>query len=174
MRITDMKLRGKLAYRTLARLLAVCALAFIVWWLSSRPVLFRSRFMATAEDRLCRDYAGEEVRSAVLNPFRSRSPERVADAFLRAVSNARCLPGWNERTCTYVIQHPVPAQSWRVADRYDSDEYVMLIYWLNVRTPGKREVRGCWPFSVQLHRTGVTWRVSSFGLGSIRAAKVIE
>lgn len=169
-----MKLRGKLPYRTLALLLALCALAVLAWLLASKPVLFRSRLLATAADRSCRDYAGDEVRIAVLNPFRSRSPERVANAFLRAVSKAQCSPDWNERTCKFVEQHPVPAQSWRLADRYDSDEYVMLIYWLDLRVPAKPARSACWPFSVQLRRTGATWKVSGFGMGSLRAARWID
>ncbi len=169
-----MNLREKLPYRILAPLLVLSALAVLVWWLASRPVLFHSRLLATAEDRACGDYSNGETGVPVLNPFRSRAPERAADALLRAVSKGQCLPDWNERTCRFVTQHPLPFQSWRPVDRYDSGGYVMVIYGLYSQEQAKRGRNGCWAFSVQLQRTGASWKVSRFGLGSLRAAQWME
>ena len=166
-----MRLRERLPYRVPAVLLALSALAALVWWLASRPVLFHSRLLATAADRACADYSNGETGIPILNPFRSRAPERAADAIVRAVSKAQCLPDWNERTCKYLTRLPLRAESWRPVDRYDSGEYVMVIFGLYTQEQARRGRNGCLAVSVQVQRTGATWRFSGFSLGALRAAK---
>jgi len=156
--------------RILVPLLALFACAVFVWQLGSRPVLFHSRLLATAADRSCGDYPNGGAGTPILNPFRSSAPERVADAFLRAASSAQCLPELGERTCKFLAQHPFQAHSWRPVDRYDSGEYVMVIY----AAYFQRGRNGCSLFSVQLRRNGATWKVSGFGSGALRAADVME
>ena len=173
-RITNMKLREKLPYRKLVLLLGVSALAVLVWWLASGPVLFHSRLLATPEDRLCADYTNGEAGIPILNPFRSRAPERATDAFLRAFFSKKCLPAWNERMCEFVAQYPFHVQSWRPVDRYDSGMYVMVIYGLYSQEQAREGRNGCWLFSVQAKRTGAKWEISHFGMGAVRAANVIE
>jgi hypothetical protein len=162
-----MTLRERLPYRKLALLLALAAFMVLVWWLASRPILFHSRFLATAEDRSCRDYTEGEAGIPILNPLRSRSPERAADAFLRAASNGTCLPDWSERECKYVAEHQIPAQSWRLVNRWDTARHVLLVYQLYAREPTKRTRSGCSLFYVELQRTGATWEISAFGSGGL-------
>ena len=148
-----------------AQLLTLCALALLVWWLASKPVLFHSRFLATAEDRSCSDYTGGRAGVPILNPFRSRSPERAADAVLNALSKGACLPDWSQATCALVRRHPIIAQSWRVVNRADYPGGVLLAYRLYSQGPTGPTGNGCGLYNFELQRIGTTWRVSGFGPG---------
>ncbi len=162
-----MKLFKNAPFRRAAQLLTLGALALLVWWLASRPVLFHSRFLAAAEDRSCRDYGGGETGIPVLNPFRSRSPERAADAVLKALSKGACPPDWSQATCALVRRHPITAQSWRVVNRADYPRGVLLVYRLYSQEQARRIGDGCSLLSFELLRTGTTWEVSKFGPGSL-------
>ena len=58
------------------------------------------------------------TRFTILNPLRSRSPERTANLFLRAASAGTCLPEMSEVLCGFVRRGPLPAN--RVAHRRQS------------------------------------------------------
>lgn len=171
----NMTLRSKLAHRKLVLLPALSALAVLVWLFASGPILFRSQLLAAAEDRACPEDPGVGV--PVFNPFRSRSAERVADAFLRAASHAVCLPDLNGRVCRFLSQHPLPpAESWRLVDRWTSAgdmlledrwgsaQHIVLVYRLYFQGLAKHKRNGCLLATVELHRDGGTWKVSGYGV----------
>ena len=134
---------------------ALFCFAVVVWALASGPVLFHARMFETDDDRSCGRSPGAEMGAAVMNPLRSRSPERLADEFLMAASRGTCLPAWSERTCELVRQHPIHAKAWRLANRLDTTDKVVLFYGL--RPPGP----AC--YVVTLDRSGTVWTVSGWG-----------
>ncbi len=71
----------------------------------------------------------------LLNPFRDRTPERLAEGYLRKMRRdgpavvrsfvpSSAVDAYMEREA----QHPI--QSWRVGDREDSDGAARLVYWV--------------------------------------------
>jgi len=71
----------------------------------------------------------------LLNPFRDRAPERLAEGYLqrmrrdgpdvvRSLVPAADVDAYMEDEARY------PIQSWRVGDREDSDRAVRLVYWV--------------------------------------------
>jgi hypothetical protein len=161
-RIGNMRFYEKLPYRRLAVSLASCAMAALVWWLATKPVLFHSHILATEDDRLCNEYNSHGTGVPILNPFRSRRTERMADALLRAASSAECLSDWDEKMCMFVKKHPLPAGTWRLVNRWDSATTIGLFYRLEPQERAER--KRCVIAEVELRRTGATWRISSFGL----------
>jgi len=148
----------------LAVLLVLCALAIVAWRLASKPVLFHSRILATADDRSCGEYNQEGTGIPILNPLRSRSPERAAEVFLRAASKARCLSGWDERLCAFITRHPIPASAWRLVNRWDSGKESVLFYRLESQELAKRKRNGCLIAHVKLQRTDTTWKITGYGV----------
>ena len=154
-------LSGKLGHRKLAVLFSLGVLAALLWALASGPVLFRSRTLATAEHRSCWEYDGTGL--LILNPFRSRAAERLADQFLRAASNAKCLPGWSEWECRAVVRHPMPAIAWRLVNRLDSPRGTTLFYALEPRDAARRSAHRRWVATIELRHSGGSWKIFGFG-----------
>jgi len=146
-RMMNMRLSDILSRWRLGVLLALSALAILVWGLTSKPVLLE---------------VGTEV--SILNPLRSRAPERVADVFLRAASNAKCTPDLDKKFCKFVTERPLRATGWRLVNRWDSARGVELFYRL---TGGEKPANNkeCLIGYVHLNRTGATWRVTGYGVG---------
>jgi hypothetical protein len=157
-----MRLSEDLPYGRLAVLFVFCALVVLVWEFASKPVLLHTHILAGADDKLCGSY--NEPGTAIMNPFRSRLPERIADVFLRAALNARCLPGLSEGLCQFVTQHPLPASQWRLVNRWDSAKEIKLFYRLNSQELARRN--GCMMAHVDLEQTGATWTVCGYGFTS--------
>lgn len=95
----------------------------------------------------------------VLNPLRSREPERVANAFLSALSKAKCPPDMNERACMLVMNNPLSPREQRLVYRRDSAGEVVLFYRLLLEE-WKRKVRST--YQIELRRSGATWNVYGF------------
>src|ERR1041385_6335 len=67
--------------------------AVAIWLLASGPVLLRMPFLRLAHRSQCmypEEYWGGTV---IMNPVRSRAPERSAESFLGARSRGECPPG---------------------------------------------------------------------------------
>lgn len=164
----DDEARNKLPYRRAAVLLALCALALLVWWFSSGPVLLHTHVLATADDQAC-GASGFVLEAGtgttVLNPFRSRAPERTADVFLRAASNGECAPGVGERLCRYVRERRFPGLEWRLVNRWewDSVRHIRLFYRLSGKSQELEKHNGCVIGNVDLALTGETWKISAYG-----------
>src|SRR6266496_4200541 len=99
----NMRLRQKQIQRGLAAL-ALCAAAFLVWALATKPVLLHTHVLGRADDRSCDTYNEAGTGIAILNPFRSRLPEETANVFMRAASKAKCSPGLSEALCGFVTK----------------------------------------------------------------------
>ena len=127
--------------------LALCALAVLVWMLGSRPVLLE---------------VGTET--TFLNPLRSRAPERIADAFLRAASKAGCSANVTEDLCRFVTKRALPATEWRLVNRLDSAKNIKLFYRLRGEWDKRADGNGCLIAQVHLERIGITWKLSGYGV----------
>jgi len=152
---------GKVQYFRLLMLLALSAMALITWGFASKPVLPHTHILTKDDRQECGAYNQEGTGVTILNPFRSRAPERIADRFLRAASNADCSPDLNEEFCKFVRKRPLPAKGWRLVYRRDFPNDVRLYF----RLRGQWQQPGadpCWIAEVHLRRFGATWR--TFGL----------
>jgi hypothetical protein len=142
-----MTLSKYMPHRMLAVLLAICASAGLAWLSASKPVLLKVG-----------------TRIAILNPFRSRAPERIADIFLRAASGATCSPDMTEDLCQFVRKRPLPAKEWRLVNRCDSARDVKLFYRLSGDPNQPAGNSECLIAEVHLGRVGKTWKTLGYGL----------
>jgi len=135
--------------------LLIVGLTVTLFLLRSHPVLLR---IPTDDTIRPRSYC-------LLNPFRDKRPEDVAEAYLNKLRE-----GQVEVISLYIGENKYiperekewPIQSWRVGDREDATERAELMYWVR-RGNGysidgyEEEVR----FTVV--RSGGRWEVKSFG-----------
>jgi len=133
--------------KLLLALLAVCALAVILLILASGPVLLE---------------VGSEI--SILNPFRSRTPERTADTFLGAAANGACAPEASEALCSFIKKHPLPAAEWRLVNRRDSTKEIRLFYRLEGKQVRPNKNDRCLIAEVRLQQSGETWEISGYGV----------
>jgi hypothetical protein len=162
------KLHGCLHFRSLAILLASGAATVLMWRLASEPVLLHTHILVKTEDQQCGTDLEEWTGTTILNPFRSRLPERIANEFLRAVSKAECSPGLSVELCRFVTERPaLPASEWRLVYRseWHSSRDIRLFYRLRgVSQEIAGHYSGCASAHVDLARTGSTWKVSGYGV----------
>jgi hypothetical protein len=156
------RFKGILSWRRFAIALGVTALAGITWRFTSGPVLLHTHAFEKVDYRSCGAYNDEGVGLTILNPFRSRAPERTADTFLRATSQAKCLPDINDEMCKFVIKRPLPATEWRLVYRRDFGKGTWLYYRLN--REAQKAYRPCAVAEVHLERTATSWNPTGYGL----------
>lgn len=137
----------KLPKRPLAEILTLCVFLVLLWGFVSKPVLLE---------------IGSKI--AILNPFRSRAPERTAGIFLRAASNGECSPDLNENFCKFVTKRPLPALEWRLVNRWDSARDIRLYYRLRGEGDERNKNNQCLIAEVHLERTGEGWRTVGYGV----------
>jgi hypothetical protein len=145
-----MRPSGKAVYRLLAVLFVLCSLAALVWMRATGPVLFHMHMWSKTEP--CGAYAEVVTGITVLNPFRSRAPEHVADEFLRDAAKGICSPGLDERICKFMATHPLGVVRRRLVYRWDSGARTELVY-------RQKPPAICRVLVVSLERIGVAWRV---------------
>jgi hypothetical protein len=121
------------------------------------PVLLHTHILAKADYQSCGAYNEEGTGVTLLNPFRFRAPERIADEFLRLASNGKCLPEVSEELCRFLAKRPLPATNWHLAYRRDVGNNVDLFYRLGTE-------KGCAVANVGLERTGSSWKISRYGV----------
>ena len=153
----------KFPFGRLTLLFSLCVLGPLAWMLASKPVLFHSHLLSTADDRSCGEYQDKEPGIPILNPLRPRSPERFADEFLRAASKGECLPGLSEGMCRFVTRERLPASAWRLVDRVDIAKAVYLFYRLESPELERRRRYGCLMAQVKLEQLADTWKISGYG-----------
>jgi hypothetical protein len=158
------RLPGSMPYRRMALLLGLCALAGLIWGFASKPVLLHTHLLTKADYQSCGAYNEQGTGITVLNPFRSRIPERTADVFLRAASSGKCVPNLSEAHCKFVTERPLPATEWRLVNRWDSAKGVKLFYRLSGEWQKRGKNNGCVIAEVDLEFTGANWRVSGHGV----------
>jgi hypothetical protein len=136
-------------------LAAIVLGAAAVWILRSGPILLHFRFPVPAQAPRCID--GEEYwgGTVVMNPARSRAPERSAQAFLLARSRGECPPGMSSYLCN---KYPFPVAEWRLLYRQDTAREVDLYY--RVRPRGGPW--GCGVIKLQMRRVSGIWQFGTF------------
>lgn len=154
-----MRLAKKLFYRSLLVLVGLCAGAVLVWRCATSPVLLHTHVLAKTDNQSCGPFNQIATGFTILNPFRSRAPERTADVFLRAASNGKCAPGLSEAACNFITTHPLvlPGTEWRLVYRWDSAERIDLFY-----RQERPRLDACRIFTVSLKRIGAGWEVFGF------------
>jgi hypothetical protein len=121
------------------------------------PVLLHTHILTKADYRSCGGYNDEGTGVTVLNPFRSRAPERIADGFLRLASAGKCSPEVSEGLCKFLANRPVLASNRHLVYRRDSGNHVDLFYRLGTE-------KECVVTKVGLERTGASWEISRYGV----------
>jgi len=124
----------------------------------------------TASAVLYRTYAfggAKQKPLAIFNPFRDRSPEAAADAFLRRLHSARPAevlgeviadPERLEVVITREAEHPI--ESWTLGDRSQCGHHsVFLHYWPTRRHLPKED---CLPVTVVMRKFKESWKVEEF------------
>jgi len=128
----------------------------------TKPVLVHTHLFRNRDSRSCGGYNGEGTGTTILNPFRSRGPERMADAFLRAASKGICLPELDEEFCAFVTKRPVPATQWQLVNRSDSRAASRLFFRLEGPWQQKGK-NGCVIAEVHLEWNGAAWKPVGYG-----------
>jgi len=145
------------SHRRLAvKLLVVCAFAVLLRW-ASRPVLLHTHILTKPDYRSCGAYNEEGTGITILNPLRSRTAERIGDAFLRAASEARCSPETSEGVCKFMVQRPLLAADWRLVYRTNFGSEEDLFF-------RGRDSQVCIMAKVFLKRTGSSWLIDGYGI----------
>jgi len=134
----------------------VLGLAAYLYYQRSRSVLYRYL------------EAGNPVKEpafAIFNPFRDRSPEESAEAFLEVIKAGQCeqamsgVPGalqHRQETCEREKDSPLIA--WRLANRTDRPEKVKMYYRVNRKTYDGYQGQ-LW---VTLEKHGENWQVMQY------------
>jgi hypothetical protein len=89
----------------------------------SRPVLMR----IPPDDTIRPRYY------CVLNPFRNKAPEQLAEQHLNKLREGKVeviAPFLDERTYILEKEKQWPIQSWRIGDRQDTADRVKIMYWV--------------------------------------------
>lgn len=147
-----------MTYRRLAVAAIVCATAVVVWWFASTPVLLHTHILTKPDYRSWGAYNEEGTGVTILNPFRSRVAERVAEAFLRDASSGECSPEMSEGLCGAVKRRPLPAADWRLVYRRNIGNDIYVFYRL------RQASQQCVMAMVRLKQNGASWKISAYGL----------
>ena len=144
--------RGKQFISVLVVLVAM--LAAFVYSKRSKPVLY---------SYVEKGNPVKEPVFAVFNPFRDRSPERSAEAFLENMKLGLCeremvfvSPQHNQEVCEREKDSPLSA--WRMVNRSDQDETVRMYYEVSRKTSDGYQGQ-LW---VSLARQGADWKVTRY------------
>lgn len=132
------------------------SLAFAVYALMNWPILAHT---PGAWDCACGDMYIKTTRKAIWNPFRDRTPERVAnDFFLRLRAN-ECQVG--ENICHDALPHH-RVSDWRLAYREDSGSAASLYFKLT-KLSGERPYPPLGGVgAVALRKFSAGWKVVSY------------
>ena|SRR4028119_837126 len=117
---------GSMKLRLLIFILAVIiGFAVYLFFNRSNPVLYRN------VDRASVQYSS----LVILNPFRSREPERQAEVVLQGLKNRNCqqalsLPALDSERVTYLCEREQKylLESWDLMDYQEEGEKIKLIY----------------------------------------------
>jgi hypothetical protein len=121
--------------------------------LRQRPVLIH---VFADTDCACGEYHEEVTGLIVRNPFRDSSPEQSAATFLEELRNGRCAV--NASLCQYALDgHRV--SDWRLANRQDRGNRVLLYYKLTKYAASSPEYRLSGEGLIGIVRTQGGWTV---------------
>ena len=102
---------------------------------------------------------------SLFNPFRDRSPEQKAEAFLERVRTQPCLQvladlALDQETFKYLCEKEDANHliSWRLADREEMGNKVKMFYWTS-RSPSGSSASPLW---ITIEKTGDQWKVVDY------------
>jgi hypothetical protein len=140
-----------------SQILALLVIGFTValFLMRSRPVLLRIPPDDTIRPR----------HYCLLNPFRDKAPENVAQTYLNKLREGRIevvSPYVGESRYILEKEKEWPIQSWRVGNREDDADKSELMYWVK---RGNGYSKGGYEEEVRftIARSGSSWEVKSFG-----------
>ena len=97
----------------------------------------------------------------VLNPFRDKAPEKLAEQYLNKLREGTVeaiAPFLGERTYILEKEKQWPIQSWRIGDRKDTAEKVEIMYWVK-RDNGYSGEEAVF---FDVIRSGENWKVKTY------------
>jgi hypothetical protein len=111
----------------------------------------------------CTDYSDEVTGLTVFNPFRDRSPEASANAFLEEIKQGRCpvmAPNNGPVDCSYLLNRRRSSE-WRLKNRRDQPHRISLFYQF---TPLNSQPHERWAGEgmVEVVNTDGVWKASAF------------
>lgn len=152
-------------YFLLCIVFVICATVVLFLRRNSTPVLVHIESLRRTDVELCGDYNKVATGTTILNPFRSRLQEHLAEEFLQAVSVGRCSSATSDQLCEYVKEgHTIPTTNWRLVTRLDDAGTVILLY----RLKGNSEILtthgGCAVARVEAKQNSDVWKIVGFGV----------
>jgi hypothetical protein len=127
--------------------------------MSLGPVLLHTHMLTKADYRSCGAFNEEGTGVILLNPFRFRAPEHVADTFLREASQGRCSSETTVPLCNTLKTHPLPSAEWRLVNRQDLPGHAVKLFYRD-----SKNQTACVMAMVHLAKTGVIWQVAAYGI----------
>ena len=134
--------------------------AFGTWLLLSKPVLLHTHRFALRDYRPCGGYNEQGTGITLLNPFRSREAEHVADRVFRRLANAECPTEMSADYCKSIALRNLAPRKWKIVYRTDSVNDIDLFFsW-----PPQRAPTGCRIIEMLLTRRDTNWKVLRYGV----------
>jgi len=112
----------------------------------------------------CTDYSDEVTGLTVFNPFRDRSPEAIANAFLEEIKQGRCpvmAPNNGPVDCSYLLNRRF--SEWRLKNRRDQSHRVSLFYQFT-RFDSMPHERWTGEGMFEVVETDGAWKASAFDI----------
>ena len=135
---------------------AMLGTAAYLYFVRSSPVLYKN---VEAGDPV------KEPTFSIFNPFRDRSPEHSAEAFLKQLRAGQCeqatvalsvLPERRQDICERERRSPLA--SWRLKNRTDEPQKIKMYY--QVKAENHNDLQGqAW---VTVEKQGEKWQVTSY------------
>jgi hypothetical protein len=122
------------------------------------PVLVHTHMLNKPDYRSCGAFNEEGTGVILLNPFRLRAPEHVADTFLRAAARGGCSSETTVALCKTLKTHPLPSTEWRLVNRQDLPGHAVKLFYRD-----SKNQTACLMAMVHVAKAGVIWQVSGYG-----------
>ena len=148
--------------RTRALLIALVLAAAVsgATLILSKPVLLHTHRFMRRDYRPCGGYNEQGTGITVLNPFRSREVEHVADAIFYRLAKADCPAEMSANDCKNIALRNLAPKKWKIAYRMDSGNDVDLFYsW-----PTEGVATDCRIVEMLMTQQGKNWRVTRYGV----------
>ena len=134
-----------------------------VLFLVFSPVIIHTHKFTPPDYLSCGAYNEEGTGITVLNPFRTRTPERAGDDLLRAAFVGSCPPTAIPQMCSTLKARPLPGiPKWRLVYRRDSSGDVTLFY--RIGQHSQETGTGCVMAMVHLKAADAAWQVTGYGV----------
>lgn len=131
-------------------------IATYLYSVRSTPVLYR---------HILKGNPVKEPDFTIFNPFRDRSPERSAEAFLELMKASQCeqamsvlpdTPEYRQEICEREKESPL--MSWQLTNRNDEPQKVRMYYWVKRQTYSGYQGQ-LW---ITVEKGGEQWQVTRY------------